>query len=177
MGGDGNAGSEILPKGWIRKSSWWFRPPSTQSKTTIMSGVPLYKVKSNSLTIAVFTLYVRCRDSLQPDKSAQSVILEIYTSWLLGLWNQWNSWSVLWFIPEERYYIIKIGQVFRRVIKGDLKCQWIALKTPFFSITNGSPDIKDKLVRESKVSESFIQSHSKLIRVILVPSGFYHCRS
>lgn len=52
-----------------------------------------------------------------------------------------------------------------------------ALKSSLLGISNGSPDIKDKLVRESKVSKGLIKCHCKFIWVLLITTNFNHCSS
>lgn len=48
------------------------------------------------------------------------------------------------------------------------------LKSSLLGISDGSPDIKDKLVRESKVSKGLIKSHCEFIWVLFITTDFNH---
>lgn len=51
------------------------------------------------------------------------------------------------------------------------------LVAPNLGIANGSPDIKDKLIRKGKVTKLLIQGLGKFIRILLVLAQLHHCSS
>lgn len=51
------------------------------------------------------------------------------------------------------------------------------LKPSLLGVSDGSPDVEDKLVGEGEVAERLVQSHGEFVRVLLVSADLHHRRS
>lgn len=107
----------------------------------------MYYVKKN--TVVKFTIFIYLKNLGHINSNVPHISYKQLKS--RGSCSEQSSFSVLWCV-----------------------CVQQRLKPSLFSVTNGSPHVKHKLIREGKVTKSLVQSHGKLVRVLLVSAHLHH---